>query len=307
MGNNSNKKRTSNKKNTYNGKKNYYAERKAARHKRYEEDEKQEKTEILELEDELKPIEKSLRSERYVEKKLFDKERRSVLLSFLIVLCSFVLGFSLCLVSISPKVVEIEKINEVEKLVMDENVVFVGDSIFELYDVKKFFPDRKVINSGVSGDRTTTILDNMERRIYRYNPSDVFLMIGTNDIWGKDLFYDKSVENIREIVKGIKKNRPYTNINVISVFPVNNTGKEHSDLGMVHTRTNDELRKMNAEIKKVCKEENVKYIDIFSVLIGEDDQLPLEYTTDGLHISEEGYKVISKELEKYLSEKKVAK
>ena len=38
-----------------------------------------------------------------------------------------------------------------------------------------------VVNSGVSGDKTNDILDNMEERIYRYNPSKVVILVGTND------------------------------------------------------------------------------------------------------------------------------
>lgn len=44
---------------------------------------------------------------------------------------------------------------------LDENIVFFGDSITEVYKVDEFFPKRNVINSGISGDRTENLLERL--------------------------------------------------------------------------------------------------------------------------------------------------
>ena len=50
----------------------------------------------------------------------------------------------------------------------NENIVFVGDSIFDWYPTEKIFSDFPIVNSGIVGNKTTDILANMEERIYKY-------------------------------------------------------------------------------------------------------------------------------------------
>ena len=47
--------------------------------------------------------------------------------------------------------------------VVDKNYVFLGDSITSRYDLDKYFPDYKykVVNSGIGGNKTSDILDDM--------------------------------------------------------------------------------------------------------------------------------------------------
>ena len=61
------------------------------------------------------------------------------------------------------------------------------------------------------------------------------------------------------------------------------------------------VRKYLNEIKDVSKKDIV-YIDVYSQLVDDDDILKSEYTTDGLHISDAGYKKITSILKKYIEE-----
>ena len=45
---------------------------------------------------------------------------------------------------------------------------------------------------------------------------------------------------------------------------------------------------------------NVEFINVFESLLGEDSQLKPAYTTDGLHLTIEGYRVLSKALQNEL-------
>ena len=140
-----------------------------------------------------------------------------------------------------------------EKIVNDENIVFLGDSIFELYDVNEYFKDKHVVNSGISGHRTTNVLKDLETRVYRYNPSVVFIMIGTNDMLD-NLSNEETITNVGKIIDEIKKNRPSAIINVISLFPVNTSDDSKVVHSMVKTRNNKDINIMNNGIKKICKE-----------------------------------------------------
>jgi len=192
------------------------------------------------------------------------------------------------------------KTKEVVKTKVDDNYLFLGDSITDFYDLDKYYPDMPVVNSGVNGNRTNVIIDNMRERVYQYNPSKVFILIGINDILDDKDASDIS-NSIREIVDGIQDNRPYAEIYVESLYPINNTENEKIDLEMVNVlRDNDKIKNINKEIKKMCKEKKVTYIDLYSLLVDDNDQLNIDYTTEGLHLNNEGYKVVTDELMKYI-------
>ncbi len=156
------------------------------------------------------------------------------------------------------------------------------------------------VNSGVNGNRTDAIIDNMKERVYQYNPSKVFILIGINDILDERDASEIS-NSIKEIVDGIQDNRPYAEIYVESLYPINNSENEKIDLEMVNVlRNNDKIKSINKEIKKMCKEKKVTYIDLYSLLVDDNDQLNIDYTTEGLHLNNDGYKVVTDELMKYI-------
>ena len=54
------------------------------------------------------------------------------------------------------------------------NYLFLGDSITDFYDLDEYYKDLPVVNSGVSGNTTADILNDMKNRVYNYNPSKYF-------------------------------------------------------------------------------------------------------------------------------------
>lgn len=220
--------------------------------------------------------------------------------SILLILFSFVLGFLVCFIwsRESDYFVSTEKVIEekiIKEIVVDDNIVFVGDSIFDRYDLDKFYNGMPIINSGVSGNKTIDVLNNMNERIYRYNPSKVILMIGTNDF--VSISNDDTVKNIGKIIDGIKENRPYTKIFVQSIYPVNKNINNGIDVG---GRDKGNIKSMNEGIKRICEEKNVSYMNIHDLLIDDDGNLKEEYTNDGLHLTDSAYKVITEEVMKVL-------
>ena len=182
-----------------------------------------------------------------------------------------------------------------------QNIVFVGDSITDYYDVKKYYKGLPVVNSGISGNKTYDILDNIKTRIYDYNPTKVFLMIGTNDLSHRT--DEQIVTNITNIITGIKKNRKNAQIYVQSIYPVNpRTDNAIVKDWMVGKRDNERIKRINKLIKEACVEKDCKYINMYELLTDENGNLKLEYTVDGLHISEYGYQIITKKIMQYIEE-----
>lgn len=186
----------------------------------------------------------------------------------------------------------------VEK-VIDDNYLFLGDSITDFYDLDKYYEGLPVVNSGINGNRTTDILNDMKNRVYRYNPSKVFLLIGTNDIIdGKE--NDEIINNIKKIIELIKKNRSYAEIYLESIYPVNKTDNDKISLSMVSSRDNDQITEINKKLKQYCDEKKITYIDLYSKLVDDEGNLKLDYTKEGLHLSDDGYKVVTEEISKYI-------
>lgn len=182
---------------------------------------------------------------------------------------------------------EVKVINNV----LDSNYVFLGDSITECYDLDKFFENYPVINSGVSGYTTKNILDKLPKMVYRYNPSKIFLLIGTNDIY-KEKSQEEIINNISKIIDGIKENRKYAKLYVESVYPIN-SAKEKK-------RTNKEINEINKKIKALCKEKKVTYLNIGKLLMDDNKELRSDFSNDGLHLNDAAYQVITDEIKKYL-------
>ena len=177
--------------------------------------------------------------------------------------------------------------------------MFLGDSITDFYSLEEYYDNLPVVNSGISGNKTTDILNNMKERVYQYNPTKIFLLIGTNDLDSTDEdIVEVTFDNIKKIVNEIRENRSDATIYVESVYPVNSTIENNS----VSNRTNKKIRNLNKKLSSYCDGENCNYINLYDDLIDDEGNLKEEYTEDGLHLNSLGYVVITRELLPYLNE-----
>lgn len=195
---------------------------------------------------------------------------------------------------------EVKKVKTKKDFNKDENILFLGDSITEIYPLYEIYENMPVIKSGVSGYKTDDILDNAEKMIYQYNPTKIVLLIGTNDISHdtSDEKVDETIENIKKIISQIKENRSKATIYVESLYPVNRSMNQD----MVADRNNEVIQKMNKKIEELCIENKVTYIDMYNKLTDSDGNFDKKYTFDGLHPSTLGYIRITNVLKNYIFE-----
>ena len=185
-------------------------------------------------------------------------------------------------------------------IVLDENIVFFGDSITSGYKIEEFYTKNNVINSGTCGDTTENLLERMND-VYKYNPSKVFILIGINDLnRGKSI--DEILDNIQRIVNNIKTNRKYTNIYIESVYPINRNVFEDKDYSFNNDISNDTIKELNDRLSNLCKENSIQYIDVYNNLIDSEGNLKEDYTREGLHLTDLGYFKVTSSLSKYVSE-----
>ena len=190
----------------------------------------------------------------------------------------------------------------VKKEIINPNVVMLGDSITDFYDLDKYYgSDKLIVNSGINGNKTSDIINNIRNRVYAYNPSKIFLLIGVNDILYDDASPEKVISQIDIITQEIKQKLPNTKIYIESIYPVNNKWKtEHDNSLKDESEVNETIVKTNKLLKQYCLDNDYKYIDVYSSLTDENNNLDSNYTNDGLHPNDNGYEVITKILKKYM-------
>lgn len=227
------------------------------------------------------------------------KKKYHITLSLLIVL--LIIFVENLAVFISTNITDKKMVQKKEELLLDENIVFLGDSITELYNVNEYYENYHVVNSGKGGNSTIDLLDNLDSRVYQYNPSKLFLLIGTNDMayqYPKDEIY----KNIVKIVDEIKKNKSYTKIYVESIYPINNSNDPKISRKSVKYRTNEIINYINNKLSEKYDDSDVTFIDVNKELLDNNGLLDIEYTVDGVHISEKGYNKITSVLLPYIKE-----
>lgn len=172
----------------------------------------------------------------------------------------------------------------VEETIVDDNYVFVGDFHTEKLDFSEVsFP--YVMISDKKYD-TSDILDDMNGKIYQYNPSVVILELGINDL-DNDVSEDEIIENVEEIIDGILENRPYAKIYVESLYPINKEVEDYDKDFLDDSIENEDISSINIKLKKLVKEKKVFYLDVYQE-ISEKKQLKEEYTDNGVTLNKKG-------------------
>ena len=213
---------------------------------------------------------------------------------------SFMLLVGILLCINEQKIIDMNyKLEKIERYTYNkESIVFLGDSITSRCNLNKYFPNYNVYNSGIAGNMTKDILGDMENRVFVYNPTKVFILIGTNDLVYSGLDNDGIKNNIEEIINKIYEKNSNIKIYLESIYPVNNSLNKE----IVETRTNDNIKNLNNKIEKICDNNKCTYINMYDNLTDKNGNMKRIYTVDGLHLNKIGYKVVASKLTKYLNE-----
>ncbi|MBQ8131909.1 MAG: hypothetical protein IJ193_05405 [Bacilli bacterium] len=263
-----------------------------------------------------KPVKKVAPKKAFVPKKQFVPPKvsipsvhrpslfvRRLVCAIVLVIVSFLLGFAISYRFAVKTQIQVEKVDVIKEVkVADDNYVFLGDSITDFYDLGDYYKDLPVINSGINGNNTQDVLDSLNSRVYLYNPSKVFILLGTNDY--VSLRRNDSIkENITKIVEEIHKHRPLAQIYIESMLPVTIVEDDKIHYDFIRARDNKEIEDGNEILKKICKDTKSTYIDLYKLFYDDKEGLKLEYTKDGLHLNDSGYRIMTDEIMKYIKNK----
>jgi lysophospholipase L1-like esterase len=167
------------------------------------------------------------------------------------------------------------KLNPISK----KDIVFLGNSITEGGgDWSKKFKIPNIKNRGISGDVTDGVLLRLGE-IYYFKPKVVFILIGINDLFNAEITADYVGKNVIKIANAIKGHCPNTKVYVQTILPT------------AHEFLRKKIQETNNVISKGLNTKSVALIDLHSVFSTDGDLLISDYTHDGLHLNDKGYKL----------------
>jgi len=174
----------------------------------------------------------------------------------------------------------------------ENEIIFLGNSITDGNEWSELFKNPNVKNRGIGGDDTDGILERLEE-VTESMPAKIFILIGTNDLaYGKDVDY--IINNYNRILDSIQKQSPNTELYIQSVLPV--------DDAIHYTRPTAKILEINDQLKVICKNRSIVYVDIFGLFANDSNKLDEKYSLDGLHLNGNAYVIWKDAIEKYVNE-----
>lgn len=193
---------------------------------------------------------------------------------------------------------------EAEAPVGPNDIVFLGNSLTEGGKWADYFSDVNaklakkggaIRNRGVVGD-TFGGIDNRLDQIVKGQPAKVFLLSGVNDI-SHNLSADSIANGVMNVVRRIKKESPKTKIYLQSLLPFNESFNRYR---LLEGKT-AMVSEINIKLAKMAAEEKVQFINLYPLFLengaadlkkpAEEQVLKKSVTRDGLHLTQDGYKI----------------
>jgi len=184
------------------------------------------------------------------------------------------------------------------------DIEFIGDSITQGWERSgsnvwnQFYGQRKVINMGVSGDRTEHVLWRFEQgQLAGIKAKVAVVMIGTNNSGknkdGTDTYTDADIlEGVTAIVKQIRARQPDTKIMLLAIFPRSRN----------FSPQRGRLLEINQALARLDDGKTIFFIDLGPKFIEDDGSISKDIMPDALHPNEAGYQIWAKAIEPKLKE-----
>ena len=157
------------------------------------------------------------------------------------------------------------------------DVAFLGDSLTDGYDLKRYYPNYTVANRGIGGETSHGLEKRLKLSLYDLKPKVAVILIGGNNL-------TSMLENYERMLIDIQENAPDTKIILCSLTSMGGRFKEKNEIAAYN----------NVVIKKLAEKYGFDFVDLYYPLFDESTgEIKAEYTLDGAHLTDEGYRVIT--------------
>jgi Lysophospholipase L1 and related esterases len=162
--------------------------------------------------------------------------------------------------------------------------ILLGDSL-SMWFPNNLLPSGKLwLNQGISGDTTSGILKRLDI-FAKNNINNIYILAGINDL-KRQVPVAEILKNYQKIIDYLQYNYPDSRILVQSIFPT----QLPTEI-LTFSIPNSLIKQLNQNLAQQVNDQGSIYLDFYQRFTNTQGNLRSELTTDGLHLSLEGYKV----------------
>ena len=171
-----------------------------------------------------------------------------------------------------------------------ETVVFTGSSSIRFWtDVQQRFPEYHILNSGFGGSQTHDLLYHLDKLVLRYQPKQIFIYEGDNDISSR-----KKPKEVRDLFKKmigeIQQSLPDSKIVLISAKP-----------SISRWKFRRKYKRLNKYFLEIAKEQpNIAYANVWDIMLKGRKVRKDIFLSDGLHMNTLGYDLWYQQIKPFL-------
>jgi lysophospholipase L1-like esterase len=164
-------------------------------------------------------------------------------------------------------------------------LLFLGDSLTAYHDWSHFGAHH---NAGIPGDTTDGLLYRLHHTLDK-QPEHLVLMIGINDLL-QSIPLEQIKTNYSLIIEALV---PTSDLYILSCLPV--TGFDDAVI------VNQDVMALNRYLINLADAHHCTHIDLHEPFCDQSGALKERLTTDGVHLSDEGYALWERVIDPYLS------
>lgn len=161
-------------------------------------------------------------------------------------------------------------------------VLFIGSSSFTNWkDVQNYFPKHTILNRAFGGSSLTHLILYAEEVIFRYQPKQIVIYCGENDLAASELVTADSVlQRFMKLFSMIRERLPSTPILYVSMKPSPSRKKLLSSI----EAGNQKIRSF------LTTQQKGYFLDVYSAMLTPQGAIRSEiFTADSLHMNKQGY------------------
>lgn len=160
-------------------------------------------------------------------------------------------------------------------------VMFIGDSHIEQCEWNELFPDRIILNRGIGGETSSSLLLRLNSTFHNLRPECVIIQTGINDLIAGEPI-DSVLANHQKIFFFLRNKT--SNILPTLIFPT----RYMPDV-------NNKVDLLNQKLREFYLANGFKVLDIRPQISG-GKRLSATCTPDGIHLNAQGYKIWQNEI-----------
>jgi lysophospholipase L1-like esterase len=156
--------------------------------------------------------------------------------------------------------------------------VLVGDSLSMWFPSQRLPSGQLWLNQGISGENSRQILNRLSA-FSQTRPTTIYVLAGINDLrqGASDAVL---LDNLRQIVRRLRLNHPQSQIILQSILPTR-----------LSAIPNERIHNLNQQITIIAQQEGTGYLNLHTLFVDSQGQLRQDLTTDGIHLTRQGYEV----------------